>query len=53
MIDLDSISGVCPIHDNYDYNVKKNEESVGCPVCTVKEQKEEIQRLETELMMIR
>lgn len=38
-IDLWKVRGTCSIHGDYIYRAKEHEESVGCPVCTVKKLK--------------
>lgn len=34
-LNLWKVRGTCPNHGDYIYNARKNEESVGCPICTV------------------
>lgn len=51
-LDLWRFSGNCSIHGGYIYYVKKNESSVGCPVCSVKtlEAKNELLTKEISLL---
>ncbi len=43
-LELWSVRDTCSIHGDYIYRAKKGEESVGCPICTVKQLKEQLKK---------